>query len=170
MIERPGTWGEVTAGTTLLSPTKLPLLIARTAPDKKGKLWYLAKDHNSREFRISPKLSDEPVTILECTEDEAEDVARELLGATHLLHLEREARMADRSKQWIVPPLPMKGRGALDRARDHLSWYHGTYSGPADAYGGFKTLKQIAAAHEEMHDETAVGGLFMDMPHSHEAK
>jgi hypothetical protein len=161
MIEKQGTWGEVTEGTTLLSPSAAPLVIVRTAPGKKGGLWYLARDHNKREFRIAPKPLTEPVTILETTPEEAELVAVHGLGAERLLDLERERRMPERSQQWKVPPFPKKGRGALDRAKDHLSWYHGTYT------TDIRTLKQANEAHAEMHDPEAVGGLFMDMPHTH---
>src|SRR4051812_25024965 len=114
MIERPSTWGEVTAGTTLLSPTEAPLLIIAAAPSAKtGKLWYQAKDHAGRTFTIKPKPSDAPVTLLECTETEAILIAEKGLPATHILDMEREARMPERSKKWIVPAVPTKGRGAL---------------------------------------------------------
>lgn len=163
MIERQGTWGEVAEGTTLLSPNELPLVVVRAAPDKRGRLWYLAQDHNKREFRITPKPSQEPVRILESTEEEAEWLATNRLGAHRLLDDERDRRMEERARNWIVPPFPTKGRGALDRARNHVDWYHGAYAGDAQYAGGFKTLKQIAAAHTEMHEVE-----FMDMPHTHE--
>lgn len=163
MIERPATWSEVSSGTTLLSPTDAPLLIIRTKVDGRGRTWYLAADHQRREFRIAPKPSEAPVIILECTPEEAEWAAIRGIGAQRVIEFEREARMPERAKRWIVPPFPAKGRGALERARDHVDWYHGAYSGPADASGGFKTLKQIMAAHLEMHDAH-----FMDMPHTHE--
>lgn len=162
MIERPGTWGEVAEGTTLLSPTGAPLVIVRTAKDAQGRLWYQAHDHNKHKMPIKPKRSDAPVTLLECTPEEAELAAVHGLGAERILDLEREARMEERSKQWTVPALASKGRHALDQARDHVDWYHGAYSGPAESNGGFKTLKQILAAHEEMHAQT-----FMDKPHRH---
>lgn len=165
MIEKPGTWGEVGEGTTLLSPTELPLVIIRTAPDKSGRLWYLAQDHGKREFKIAPKPSDAPVTILECTEQEAINVATLGLGAHRILEAEREGRMEQRAKRWIVPPFPSRGRGALDHARTHVEWYHGCYAGDAAVSGGFKTLKEIAAAHAQMHEDN-----FMDMPHTHENK
>lgn len=157
MIERPGTWGEVGVGTTLLSPTEKPLIVVRF---ERG--WRLAEDHNHRKFRISPKPSEAPVKILECTEDEAILACEQYLGAHRILEAERERRMPERAKRWIVPPFPAKGRGALDRARDHVDWYHGTYAGQADYAGGFKTLKEITAAHAAMHEE-----MFMDMPHTH---
>lgn len=164
MIERPGTWGEVGEGTTLLSPTDLPLIIVRTAKDSSGRVWYRAQDHNRREMTIKPKPSDAPVKLLEATPEEAERIATQELGATHVLDGEREARMPERSKRWGVPPLATKGRYALDQARDHVGWYHGTYAGSAEN-GGFKTLKQILAAHEEMHETH-----FMDKPHTHKER
>lgn len=163
MIQRPGTWGEVEAGVTLLSPTEAPLAILKTAPGKNGALWYLAVDHNGREFKIAPKPSEEPVTILECTPEEAELYARLELKASHVLDIEQQRRMPERAKRWIVPPFPSRGRGALDHARTHIEWYHGAYGGSADYAGGFKTLKEIRAAHAQMHEEN-----FMDMPHTHE--
>lgn len=163
MIERQGTWGEVTAGTSLLSPKDAPLVIVKTAPGRNGGLWYLAMDHNKRQFKISPKPSEAPVKILEMTPEEAEALVVQQLGAHRILDAERERRMAQRAKQWIVPPFPAKGRGALDRARDHVNWYHGCYSGTAEYAGGFKTLKEIAEAHAQMHEQE-----FMDMPHTHE--
>lgn len=163
MIERPGTWGEVTAGTTLLSPSEAPLVIIKTqVSPKTGKTWYLAKNANGREMTIKPKPSDTPVTLLEVTPEEAELVAVGGLRASHLLDLERESRMVERAKKWIVPAFPTKGRGALDRAKDHISWYHGTYTTDAA-----RTLKQAIEAHKEMHDPEAVGGVFMDKPHTH---
>lgn len=162
MIERTGTWGEVTEGVTILSPTDLPLYVVKTAATKKG-LWYLAIDHGKREFKISPKPSDLGVKILEMTPDEAEVLVVHQLGAHRILEAERDRRMPERAKQWIVPPFPTKGRGALDHGRTHVEWYHGTYGGSAEYAGGFKTLKQIAEAHAQMHDEH-----FMDMPHTHE--
>lgn len=164
MIERPGTWGEVTAGTTLLSPKGAPLAIIKTAATKAG-LWYLAIDHNKRQFKIAPKPSATPVTLLEATPEEAEWLATAELGAHRLLDAERDRRMPERAKQWIVPPLPTRGRGALDHARTHVEWYHGTYGGDAQVSGGFKTLKEIREAHQQMHDE-----MFMDMPHIHEGE
>lgn len=161
MIERAATWAEVTTGTTLLTPTDLPIVIVRTAEDRKGRIWYLAHDHNKRKIRIEPKPSSAPVTLLECTPEEAEANVIELLGAERVLDLERERRMPERAKRWLVPPLASKGRYALDQARDHLSWYHGTYAGSAEN-GGFKTLKQILSAHAEMHEQD-----FMDRPHTH---
>lgn len=161
MNERPGTWGEVAEGTTLLSPTDLPLLIVKVAVDGAGRRWFRARDHTKREMTIKPKPSDAPVTLLEATEEEAVLLARSALGASHVLDAEREARMPERAKRWTVPPLATKGRYALDQARDHLSWHHGTYAGSAEN-GGFKTLKQILAAHEEMHETH-----FMDKPHTH---
>ena len=157
MKERPGTWGEVSEGTTLLSPTQLPLVIVKTARTKAG-LWYLAHDHNGDERRIAPKPSDQAVTILECTPEEAEMAAVHGLGAERILDFEHQARMPERSKRWIVPDFPSKGRGALDMGREHLRWYHGVHD-PA-----LKTLKQMAAAHAEMHGEP----LMMDMPHTHQ--
>lgn len=161
MIERPGTWGEVQAGVTILSPTDLPLLVVKTAATKKG-LWYLAIDHNKYEYRIPPKPSDLSVKILEMDPGEAEMLVRTEFGAQRLLDREREARMPERAKRWIVPPLASKSRGALDLARTHVEWYHGTYGGSADYAGGFKTLKQIREAHDQMHAEH-----FMDKPHTH---
>lgn len=162
MIEKPGTWGEVTAGTTLLSPTEAPLVIVKAEPSQKtGKVWYRAADAHGHQFTIKPKPSDLPVTLLEVTPEEAELVALGGLQARHLIDLEREARMPERAKRWNVPPFPSKGRGALDRAKDHLSWYHGTYT------TDIRTLKQAAEAHSEMHDPEAVGGVFMDRPHTH---
>lgn len=160
MIERPATWGEVTEGTTLLSPSEAPLVIIKTAVSpKSGKLWYLARDHNKREFNIEPKPSDLPVTILEVTPEEAEMAATHGLGAERLLDLEREQRMPERAERWTVPPFPKKGRGVLDRAKDHLSFYHGTYT------TDIRTLKQAAEAHEEMHRDH-----FMDLPHTHKGE
>lgn len=164
MIERPATWGEVVEGTTLLTPTELPILIVKTAKDRSGKLWYQAIDHGKRRSTIAPKDPRTPVTILEATEEEAELLARNLLGAVHVIDAERERRMPQRSKRWLVPPLRTKGPGALNAARDHVSWHHGTYAGSAEN-GGFKTLKEILAAHEEMHDTH-----FMDKPHTHKEK
>lgn len=162
MIERTGTWSEVTEGTTILSPTEAPLVIVKTAVSpKSGKLWYLARDHNKREFNIEPKPSDLAVRILEVTPEEAELVAIGGLGAERLLDFEREARMEERAKKWIVPAFPKKGRGTLDRAKDHLSWYHGVYT------TDIRTLKQATEAHAEMHDPESIGGLLMDMPHTH---
>lgn len=160
MIERPGTWGEVTAGTSLLTPNEMPIVIVRTA-ETKGGTWYLAHDHQRREIRISPKPSDLAVTLLECTPEEAELVAKEILGAERIIEAERETRMPERAKRWKVPPFPTKGRGALVKAKDHLSWYHGTYT------TDIRTLKQATEAHAEMHDPEAIGGVFMDMPHTH---
>lgn len=163
MIEKPATWGEVAVGTTILSPTAAPLVIVRTAESPKtGKVWYLAHDHGKREFNIAPKPSDAPVTILEATAEEAEWVAINELGAERLLDNEREARMEERAKQWLVPPFPTKGRGALDKAKDHLSWYHGCYTTDIA-----RTLKQAAEEHAKMHDPDEIGGVFMDMPHTH---
>lgn len=161
MNERPGTWGEVVEGTTLLSPTGAPLVIVKTAKDSQGRIWYQSHDHTKHKATIKPKPSDAPVTLLECTPEEAELAAVHGLGAERILDFEREARMPERSKQWIVPKLSSAGRRALDQARDHVGWYHGTYSGSAEN-GGFKTLKQILAAHAEMHEEQ-----FMDKPHTH---
>lgn len=162
MIERQGIWGEVSEGTTILSPTDLPLLVIKTAPTKRG-LWYLAVDHGKREFKIEPKPSDLPVKILEATPEEAEMLVRTTLGGQFMLDREREQRMPERAKRWIVPPFPAKGRGALEAARTHVEWYHGTYGGSADYAGGFKTLKEIREAHEQMHAEH-----FMDKPHTHD--
>lgn len=158
MIEKPGTWGEVTAGTTLLSPNEAPLLIIRAEPSPKtGKIWYLARDAHAREITIKPKPSDLPVTLLECTPEEAELVAIHGLEARHIIDLERDRRMVERNKRWLVPPFPIKGRGALDRAKDHISWYHGTYT------TDIRTLKQATEAHAEMHIEPVL----IDRPHTH---
>lgn len=162
MIERPGTWGEVEQGVTILAPNQRPLYVVRTAETKKGR-WLLVIDHLKNEFRISPKPSGGPVSILEMTDEEAELVVTEKLGAHRILDAERERRMPERAKLWIVPPFPAKGRGALDHARTHVEWYHGGYAGEAQYAGGFTTLKQIREAHSQMHDQQ-----FMDMPHTHE--
>ena len=69
--------------------------------------------------------------------------------------------MPARRKLWTAPAFPLKGRGALEQARVHVEWYHGTYAG--SAAGGFKTLKEITDAHREMHET-----YFMDKPHTHE--
>lgn len=168
MIEVPGTWGKVDVGTTLLSKTGNPLVVVEM---KNG--FYLLSDHTGHKYAVKPKEPDAPVTLLEATPEEAELAAVHGLGAERLLDFEREKRMESRSKQWIVPAFPQavvrgrKNRFALDQARDHLQHYHGTYAGTAEN-GGFKTLKQITAAHDEMHDPEAVGGVFMDLPHTHE--
>lgn len=156
MIERTATWGDVAEGATILSPSDAPLAIIKTARTRKG-LWYLAQDVHRRQFNISPKPSEAPVTLLECTPEEAELIAVHGLRAEHIMDLERESRMAERAKRWIVPPLPTKGRGVLDRVRDHLSWYHAVYT------TDIKTLKQAREAHDEMHTEP----LLMDRPHTH---
>lgn len=159
MIERAATWGEVAAGTTLLSPTDLPLVVVKTAPGKNGGLWYLAHDHGGRKFNISPKPSDAPVTILECTPEEAEFAAINGLGAERILEMEREVRMPWRARRWLVPAFPTGGRGALSQAQMHLNWYHGTY------VTDIKTIKAAVAAHDEMHRDQ-----FMDKPHTHRVK
>lgn len=164
MIEVPSTWGAVKEGTTLLSPKGAPLVVVRVAKDRRGRTWFQCHDHNKRKIRIAPKPSDLEVTLLECTPEEAEGYAKLGLGAERILDFERENRMAERAKQWILPPFPTKGRRALDQARDHLSWYHGTYSADAES-GGFKTLKQMIRAHEEMHEQ-----VFMDLPHTHKGE
>lgn len=161
MIEVEGTWGQVTAGTTLLSPTGGPLVVIKTKTDPQGRTWFQLHDHNKHKIVVKPKPSDTPVTLLECTPEEAELAAIHGLGAERMLDFEREARMEQRSRQWIVPPFPSGGREALNRARDHIGWYHGTYSGVAEN-GGFKTLKQMTSAHTQMHEEH-----FMDKPHTH---
>jgi hypothetical protein len=159
MIERPGTWSEVEVGVTLLSPTGQPLLCTRF---EQG--WYLLEDRNHHKVRVAPKPADAAVTVLEVTPEEAERNLVELLGAHRLLDLETEKRVEQRQHQWEVPSFPVKGqRDALTRARDHVDWYHGTYSGDAIG-GGFKTLAEITAAHEEMHTP---GNVFTDKPHVH---
>lgn len=162
MIERPGTWGEVTNGTTLLSPTQAPLVISNTAVSPKtGRLWYQATNANGRTFTIQPKDPATPVVLLEMTPEEGVLIAKGGLNAHHLIDMEREARMAERAKRWKVPAVPTKGKGALNRIKDHLSWYHGTYT------TDIRTLRQALDAHTEMHDEGAIGGVFMDKPHTH---
>jgi len=166
VIERPGTWEEVTVGTVVLSPTKEPLLVI--AGPRRG--YFRLKDRGGHQATTGPHPRDRKVTILEATPEEAEFIARHELGAELLVDHEREKRMAERAKRWIVPAFPVKGkRDALTIARDHLNFYHGTYAG-SNENGGFKTLVQITRAHEEMHDPDAVGGLFMDLPHTHEGK
>lgn len=158
MIERGGTWGEVQVGTTLLSPTGLPLLCTRFEAG-----WYLLEDRNHHGYKVSPKPQAEPVTILEATQEEAEQNLIEMLGAYRMLDIETEKRVEARQHQWVVPALSIHGRYALDRARDHIDWYHGTYA--ADAInGGFKNLKEALAAHDEMHTP---GNVFTDRPHIH---
>lgn len=163
MIERLGTWEEVTVGTVVLSPTKEPLLVI------KGPVrgYFRLKDRGGHEATTGPHPRDRKVMVLEATPEEAAFVAQTKLGAEILVDQEREKRMAERAKRWIVPAFPAKGqRDALTRARDHVTFYHGTYAG-SNENGGFKTLVQITKAHEEMHDPDAVGGLFMDLPHTH---
>lgn len=157
MIERPGVWAELDVGVSLLTPTGKPVVVVR-----KERGWLLLHDYGKRKIRVSPKPPDRPVTILECTPEEAERVARSGLGAERILDFERERRMEQRAKQWLVPPVPTGGAGALNLVRDHVSWYHGSYSGSAEGSGGFKTLKQILQAHTEMHEE-----VHMDLPHTH---
>lgn len=161
MIEIQGTWGQVEVGTTMLTKTGLPVVVIRKEPDAKGRFWYLLHDCNKHKMRVTPKPPDRPVTLLECTPEEAEQYAKMGLGAERILDFEKEARMEERAKQWLVPPVPTKGTGALNKVRDHIQWYHGTYAGSAEN-GGFKSLKQILAAHEEMHE-----AVFMDRPHTH---
>jgi hypothetical protein len=161
MKERPGTWGEVGVGVTLLSPTGLPLICTRF---ERG--WYLMEDRNHHKRRVEPKPPTAPVMILETTPEEAEALARELLGAHNVLDAETDRRVEQRQHQWVVPHFPRKGeRDALTRARDHVDWYHGTYSGNAQYAGGFKTLAEITAAHDEMHTP---GQVFTDRPHVHD--
>jgi hypothetical protein len=64
--------------------------------------------------------------------------------------------MPERAKQWVVPPFPKPGRQALNKAKDHLSWYHAVYT------TDIRTLTQAREAHDEMHRDH-----FMDMPHTH---
>jgi hypothetical protein len=159
VIERPGTWGEVEVGVTVLSPTGLPLLCTRF---ERG--WYLLEDRNHHARRVEPKPADAPVTILEVSPEEAEKGVVEMLGAHRMLDIETEKRVEQRQHQWQVPPFPRKGeRDALTRARDHVDWYHGTYANDA-INGGFRTLVEITAAHEEMHTP---GNVFTDKPHVH---
>lgn len=158
MIERIGTWAEVDIGTTLLTRTGLPVIVVG-----KERGWIRIEDRNHHKTSVPPKPADDPVTILEMTEAEALDEVRLQLGAYRYLDFETEARMEKRAPQWLVPPFPRKGQpNALADARNHVDWYHGTYAGDAQAYGGFKTLTQITAAHEEMHESA-----FMDRPHQH---
>jgi len=162
VIDVERTWGEVGEGTTIASPTGEPLAILQIAPDSAGRLWYLATDRGGHRIKIKPKPSDAIVTVLEATEAEAISFAKAGLRAEQILDVERERRMSDRAKQWIVPVFPRKGEyDALTKARDHLQWYHGTYAGDAKN-GGFRTLAAITAAHQEMHEQ-----VFMDLPHTH---
>jgi hypothetical protein len=158
-MERLGTWGEVEVGVTLLSPTGLPLICTRF---ERG--WYLLEDRNHHGYKVPPKPATEGVTVLEVTEEEAEQNLMEMLGAYRMLDFETEKRVEERQHQWVVPPLSTAGKYALDKARDHLDWYHGTYGGEAAISGGFKTLKEILAAHAEMHTP---GNVFTDRPHQH---
>lgn len=162
MIEIPSTWGDVEVGVSLLSPTQEPLVVVRKEADRKGRFWYLLHDRNKHKIRVAPKPADQPVTLLECTLEEAENYARMELGAERILDFEREARMPERAKQWLVPPFPSKGLGVLNKARDHIDWYHGSYSGKTEMNGGYRSLKQLTQVHQEMHDE-----VYMDLPHTH---
>lgn len=158
MIEREGTWPEVQPGVTVLTRTSLPVVCTGR---ERG--WTKFEDRNHREIRMAPQPDDKAVTILEATEEEAESWLRQELGAHRILDIETEKRVEAREPQWVVAPFPTKGqRDALTRARDHVSWQHGTYSGDAAVSGGFKTLVQITKAHEEMHEQH-----FMDRPHTH---
>lgn len=158
MIERPGTWAEIEVGMTVLTRTELPVICTGR---ERG--WTRFEDRNHHEYRMPPQPDDKVVTILEATEEEAESWARQMLGAHRVLDIETEKRVEKRALRWIVEPFPVKGqRNALNRARDHVDWDHGTYSGDAAAYGGFKNLVEITRAHEEMHE---MG--FMDRPHTH---
>lgn len=158
MIERPGTWAEVDVGTTLLTPKKLPVIVTRRWPS--GGIRVENRHH--REILIPPKPAGHPVTILEATEEEAELLAKELLGAHRILDFETDKRIVQRNRLFLVPAFPSgRGKGKLEQARNHVDWYHGTYVGDAVA-GGFKTLVQITAAHAEMHHVE-----FIDHPHTH---
>lgn len=149
----------------ILSPTEEPLLIVQ---QKAG--WTQVKNRNGLKRAIKPKPADFKVTVLEMTEQEAIDAVKAGLGGSYLVQQEFDKRLPERAKRWLVPPFPKAGaRDSLMRARDHVQWYHGTYAGDA-INGGFKTLKQITAAHDEMHDPDAIGGLFMDKPHTHKEK
>lgn len=162
MKEREGTWSELEIGMTVLTKTELPVVCVGL---QNG--WTLFEDRNRHQIKVPPQSPDKVLVILEMTPEEAETQASLTLGAHRWLDFETEARVEKRAPRWVVDRFPRKGeRDALNRARDHLQWHHGTYAGDA-INGGFKTLVQITQAHEEMHDPAAVGGLFMDKPHTH---
>lgn len=143
---------------TVLTKTELPVICVR-----KERGWTLFEDRNHHQYKMPPQPDDKPVTILEATEEEAESWARQELGAHRILDYQTEIRVEKRAPRWVVPPFPRKGeRNALQRARDHVDWDHGTYSGDAAVSGGFKSLVEITKAHEEMHETH-----FMDRPHTH---
>jgi len=158
MIERPGTWGELEPGMLIEDKTGFAWLVTGR---KRG--WTELTSHLKRKKVLQPRPDDTPVTVLEATEEEALALAKHELGADYLLNFRRHETLERQSKRWIVPAFPTKGRQALDRARAHVEWYHGGYAGKADYAGGFKTLKALTLAHQEMHEQ-----MFMDGPHSHE--
>jgi hypothetical protein len=159
VIERVGTWGEVDVGTTLLSPQKLPMIVVQRWPSGGLRL----ENQHHRSFLVAPKPANAPVTLLESSPEEAELLLMERLGAHRMLAFETDKRTPERNALFIVPAFPAKGTyDALPRARDHVDWYHGCYSGDAQYAGGFRNLAQISAAHDQMHESG-----FIDHPHTH---
>lgn len=159
MVERPGTWGELTVGSTLQDPKLKHWLVIDEATDGLGQRW-LRIMNRYKDARSIPRRPDEtPIVIVEASEEEAVQAVISQLGAHQILMFADDLTVPRRAVRWRMDPINTKGRGAKERIRDHIDMHHSVYVNDGWAK---KTTAELVQAHDEMH-ETAT----MLTPHHH---
>lgn len=162
MVERTGTWGELTVSSIVQDEKLKHWMVMAEAVDGIGQKWLRIMSRY-KEYRSVPRRPDgTPIVIVEATEEEAVQLARMELGAHHILTIADDQTTARRATLWRMDEIKTKGRGGKDRIRDHIDMHHGVYVN--DGWSK-KTVSELVIAHEEMHAEET---LTMNMPHHHE--
>lgn len=160
MVERPGTWGELSVGALMQAPDLKHWMVVDEAIDGVGQRWLRIMSRY-KECRSVPRRPDDtPVTIVEASEEEAVQLLVSQLGAHHILMFADDATVGRRAVRWRMAPINTKGRGAKERIRDHIDMHHGIY---VDDGWAKKTTAELIQAHDEMHETDS-----MISPHHHE--
>lgn len=162
MVERPGTWGELTVGTTLQDPSLKHWLVIAEAVDGVGQRWLRIMSKYKEERSVPRRPADTPIVIVEASEDEAVQALVSQLGAHQILMFADDQTVTRRAVRWSMKPINTKGRGAKERIRDHIDMHHGVYVNDGWAK---KTTSELVEAHQQMHSDE---NLHMLMPHNHE--
>lgn len=162
MVERTGTWGELTVGVLTQAPDLKHWMVVGEATDGLGQRWIRIMSRWKEYRSVERRPDHEPIVIVEATEEEAIQLARMELGAHHIVMIADDQTLGRRATRWRMDPINHKGRGGKDRLRDHIDMHHGVYVN--DGWSK-KTVAELVQAHGEMHaDET----LTMSTPHHHE--
>lgn len=190
MLERRGTWAEVTVGSVLAGPKRadaFEVIASAHGPQiiDEHTLWFRVRNHDGVEHTIQPRPKTNPVTFL-LPNDEATLPARtpaadaeamallvEKLGARHIATLDRETGEVTApdyaNGEHHSPETPGERSGIIGIDEiEHLEVMHGIdVSGLRGIVEHNDRMIRVAQIHGGLHAPRSTNATHSGVPHRH---